>query len=55
MAVFKLFGCTEFYTGGKIIAVLTLLENCARCLMSLVFLWWVAGKPSEDVTEKGEN
>lgn len=53
MAVFKLFGCTEFYTGGKIIAVLTLLENCARCFMSLVFLWWVASKPSETVTEKG--
>lgn len=40
MKALKVFGCHDFYTGGKIIAFITLIENFARAAISLLFLLW---------------
>jgi hypothetical protein len=38
--VFKVFGCNDFYTGGKIIAVISLVESFIRTVISVMFLTW---------------
>lgn len=36
----KVFGCNDFYTGGKIIAIISLVESFIRTVISLMFLTW---------------
>lgn len=50
----KLFGCHDFYTGGKIVGFITLLENAVRAAISLIFLMWAAQEHKTQTLEKGK-
>lgn len=40
MTALRLFGCNDYYTGGKIIAIISLVENFVRAAVSVAFLLW---------------
>lgn len=40
MTALRLFGCNDYYTGGKIIAIISLVENFVRAAISVAFLVW---------------
>lgn len=54
MKTFKLFGCQDFITGGKIVSIISLLENFVKIVVSVVFLLLVNFEVKKDVNKRGE-
>lgn len=54
MAKLKLFGCNDFYAGGKIIAIITLVENFMRSAISVIFLLYTLNERETLKLKKGE-
>ena len=54
MKTFKLFGCQDFVTGGKIVSIISMLENFVKIVVSVVFLLLVKFKVKKNVDERGE-
>lgn len=55
MTALRLFGCNDYYTGGKIIAIISLVENFVRAAVSVVFLLWAVNENQTTYRlEKGE-
>lgn len=54
MKTFKLFGCQDFVTGGKIVSIISMLENFVKIVVSVVFLLLVKFEAKKDVNERGE-
>lgn len=50
----KLFGCHDFITGAKIIAVISLVENFVKILVSVMFLVWAAQERKSHKIERGK-
>jgi hypothetical protein len=54
MKTFKLFGCQDFITGGKIVSIISLLENFVKISVSAVFLLMAKNGTINDLKDKGE-
>lgn len=54
MKELQLFGCHNFYTGGKIVGFITLIENVVRAGISFIFLMWAFQEQTTQKLEKGE-
>jgi hypothetical protein len=55
MKTFKLFGCQDFITGGKIVAIISLLENFVKIVVSAVFLLLVKGGSVKELKNGGKS
>jgi hypothetical protein len=53
MKAFKLFGCQDFITGGKIVSVISLLENFVKIVVSVVFFLWAENEVKTEKMDKG--
>lgn len=53
MKKFKLFGCQDFVTGGKIVSIISLLENLVKIVVSIVFLIWAGREERNDKMDRG--
>lgn len=54
MQKLKLFGCHDFYIGGRIIAFISLVQNFVKVAVSLGFLVWASQQPKTYKVERGE-
>ncbi|CRL04243.1 CLUMA_CG017345, isoform A, partial [Clunio marinus] len=41
-AQLKIFGCYEFYLGAKIIALISIIENLVKVVVSVIFIIWAS-------------
>lgn len=41
MEVFKIFGCENFLSAGRIIAFISLMESVVKILITTVFIMWI--------------
>lgn len=48
-----LFGCHDFYIGGKIVTIISTLENLLKILLSVIFLTWASQESKSLHLEKG--
>jgi hypothetical protein len=55
MKTFKLFGCQDFITGGKIVAIISLLENFVKIVVSAVFLLLVRSGSVKELKNGGKS
>lgn len=53
MKKLKLFGCQDFVTGGKIVSIISLLENLVKIVVSVVFLVWAENGVVSEVMNRG--
>lgn len=54
MEKIKLFGCHDFYVGGKIVAIISLVQNVLKVAVSLSFLIYINQDTFGSGMNKGE-
>lgn len=54
MKQFKLFGCHDYLSGGKIIAIISLVENIVKSWVSVTFILWAAMEAGSPKMENGK-
>lgn len=54
MQKLKLFGCYDFYIGGRIIAFISLVQNFVKVAVSFGFVVWAAQEPKNLQLQNGE-
>lgn len=53
MKDFKIFGCGDFLSGGRIIAFISLMESVVKIVISTVFITWIKNSESQPNMNKG--
>lgn len=53
MEVFKIFGCENFLSAGRIIAFISLMESLVKILITTVFIMWIKYSDVETSFERG--
>lgn len=45
---FKIFGCGDFLSGGRIIAFISLMESIVKIVISVIFITWIKNYESQN-------